>query len=74
MDAQIQEQLAKEAAEWAPKDKEDAKFQQKMKNKEEKMNDMGPSKADIKRMMEEEDNAVNGKKVKGQKNGWGAKK
>lgn len=29
MDANIQEQLANEAREWAPKDKEDAKFQQK---------------------------------------------
>ena len=74
MDAQLWEQLAKEAIEWAPKDKADAKFQKQMQEKELQMNETGPSKAELKKMMEDEDELTMGKKPKGQKNGWGKKK
>lgn len=38
------------------------------------MADKGPSKAEIKKMLEDEDEAMNGKKAKQGKNGWGKKK
>ena len=38
------------------------------------MADKGPSKAEIKKMLEDEDAAINTKKPKTQKNGWGKKK
>ena len=38
------------------------------------MNETGPSKAELKKMMEDEDELTMGKKPKGQKNGWGKKK
>ena len=64
MDANIQEQLAQEAREWAPQDKEDEKFQKKQQQKMNKMNYDGPSKADLKKQMEEEDEELCGKKKK----------
>ncbi len=38
------------------------------------MADKGPTKAEVKKMLEEEDELMNGKKAKVQKNGWGNKK
>ena len=38
------------------------------------MADKGPSKAEVKKMLEEEDEAMNTKKPKQVKNGWGKKK
>ena len=64
MDANIQEQLAAEAREWAPQDKEDEKFQKKQQQKMNQMNYDGPSKADLKKQIEDEDEELCGKKKK----------
>ena len=54
--------MAIEVKEWAPKDKEDEKFQKKQQDKVNQMNYTGPSKADLKKQMEEEDELLCGKK------------
>ena len=51
----MEEARIREEQEWAPQDKEDEKFQKKMQKKVEQMNDNGPSKAEQRRAMEEED-------------------
>ena len=63
--------MEQERIEWAPKDKEDEKFQKKMANK---MQDKGPSNKEInKRLQEEEDMMMESGKKKA-KNGWGKAK
>ena len=69
MDAKMQERMEQERIEWAPKDKEDEKFQKKMASK---MTDKGPSNKEInKRLLEEEEKQEASKGQKQKKNGWG---
>ena len=74
MEAKMEEQRILEDQKWAPQGKEDEKFNKKMQKKVEQMNDDGPTKAEQKRAMEEEDEMMNGKKNKVRKNGWGKAK
>ncbi len=70
-DALIKEQLEKERIEWAPADKDDEKFQQKMK---EKMQSKGPSNKEINARLLEEEEKANAQPGKQKKNGWGKQK
>ena len=69
--AKMQEQMEQERIEWAPKDKEDAKFQEKLAAK---MQDKGPSRKEINQRILEEEEQKSAKPNKDKKNGWGKKK
>ncbi len=64
--------LEQERIEWAPKDKEDEKFQNKIA---EKVADKGPSRKEINQKLLEEEEAQMSKAAKQvHKNGWGKPK
>ena len=70
-DAVMQEKMEQERIEWAPKDKEDEKFQKKMANK---MQDKGPSNKEINKRLQEEEEMMLESGKKKVKNGWGKAK
>ena len=71
MEARMQEAMEKERIEWAPKDKADAKFQEKMASK---MEDKGPSQKSLNQQLLEEEEKMMSKPKKQAKNGWGKAK
>ena len=69
--AAMQQQMEEENRFWAPTDKEDAKFQEKMAKK---MQSKGPSNREINAALLEEEEKMESGGKKQKKNGWGKAK